>query len=720
MRNFIKRLTATILLICTLMSFVVPATYADTPAGNVPTVYDFDLGNSTDPVISQYNLVDKLSRVLNYANGTTTGKTGWKLLEEMYADPSCSLNWKGEAFGKSTNQSKIVSDKNGLYLYTGGDAVTGYLVLRLAAPKTGAGTYNVSLTSTDARNTIDVYLLDAADYTTPEAAMTSDNKIFTGLVTNETHTTIAPVTVDGGEMILVFNTTNAVSKDRHVVSNITLTPVAGGDVPATTTAPVATTTEATTAETTVNPTETTSETTVPGDDTGMLFPDGIYDFELYNYDRYKPMIGAKTTFALSKGAEGALAGVYTQGQESREILAADYPAVLNWKVEGIDSSMSYANLTLYASANTGMRIQKAATNQPETGWIAFRIEVPQGAKYDLNAITESSWVAHSVYVFPADAGTMSESALEEKMTAENRVGKPAATSNHTAEAPYFETYRNVDFTAGGEYIVVFKMDATASKSTIYLSGLALTPPSGEEDPTEPSTEPEEPVELIPGGPVQENIFDMELYRYEVFKNMAGTDTQYTKGYNGSQTVAQYMDANYPENINWNIEGYAQDGAVLFHGAKGYGMRAEIGANNYIAFRVNISKAANYNVIFRSTYTLYEYNATAYLVPAPESKMTPEQITAAITEDNKLGTYSHTYKIQSAAILDQKVEAAGGGLGQGGNLDAVHAGKQVAGEEVDGVEGGDHGLRRGQRGRHHQRRENENNKFLHEIPSIYRM
>ena len=103
MRNFIKRLTATILLICTLMSFVVPATYADTLAGNVPTVYDFDLGNSTDPVISQYNLVDKLSRVLNYANGTTTGKTGWKLLEEMYADPSCSLNWKGEAFGKSTN-----------------------------------------------------------------------------------------------------------------------------------------------------------------------------------------------------------------------------------------------------------------------------------------------------------------------------------------------------------------------------------------------------------------------------------------------------------------------------------------------------------------------------------------------------------------------------------------------------------------------------------------
>lgn len=880
MKNLVKRLTAALLLVCTLVSFIVPATFADTTAGDA-TVYDFDLGNSTDPVISQYNMVDKLSRTLNFKNGTSTGKTGWKLLEEMYADPACSLNWKGEAFGASTNQSKIVADKTGLYIYTGGNDTTGYLVLRLAAPKTGAGTYNISLTSTDARNTIDVYLLDAADYTTPEAAMTSDNKIFTGLVTNETHTTEAPVTLDGGEMILIFNTTTAVEKDRHVVNNVTLLPVEtdapesttqatptttaqdeeataiiydlevynnsrydamiGGketfalnrnafgtldgayttaqtgmeilandypsalnwkiealadtmtaanlvlyasantgirirkDAPASgtsygwiafrldvpeegtydlglvtestmnpnetymfpasaasmtvaeieakmtennlvgthswvnepgtltysdinvaeggayilvvktpentgrttiylsqivltsvadstdttvTTTPETTsettneTTNETTKDTTV-PEETTNQTTVPGSDT-PLYTDGVYDLEIYNYDRYAPMVdNGKETYALSGGAAKGLEGAYKSGDESKDILEADYPAVLNWKVEAVAECMTYINLTLYKTKNTGVRIQKPAADEAKSGWVAFRIVVPQSGKFDLNAVNEDSWVAHSVYLFPADYGT----SLEAQMKPENLIGSPAATSLNTPADPHIETYYGIELTAG-EYIIAFKMPATVSKSTIYLSKLELVPASGQEAPTEPSTQPTEPVELIPGGPKKDNYFDLELYRYDLFKNMAGSDVSYTKNYNATKTVAQYMDANYPENMNWNIEGIAQDGVVMFQGNKNYGMRAEIGANNYIAFRVNISKAANYNVIFRSTYTLYEYNATAYLVPAPESKMTPEQITAAITEDNKLGTYSHTYKIQSAAILDQKVEAAG--------------------------------------------------------------
>ncbi len=669
MKNGMKRLTAIMLLVCLLSSFVVPATFADTTEGN-EIVYDLEVYNNDryKPMIGTRSTYT-LSRT---AEGALSGiyTKGQSSMSILAADYPAVLNWKIEGFDSSMTEANLTlyaTNNTGMRIQKpASDTAAGWIAFRLNVPQ--AGTYDLGLVSEGPAHTHNatayVFPADADQMSeqTIEDKMTDSNMIGSTNTTIEELVTLTYSNVEiasDGEYILALKMSETTGKTTLWLSQITLSAVSeSGETTAATTA--AATTEATTVETTAaaTTTETTGETTAPGG-SDKVYTDGVYDIELYNYDRYQPMVGTRDTFALSRGAEGAYGSVYTSANLGYEIIANDYASdVLNWKVEGFDSTMGYANITLYAKANTGARIQKPATDEAVSGWVAFRIALPEAGKYDLSLTTEASWGAHNVYVFPADSATMSETAIEEKLTENNLAAIAAATSGHTADAPYTATYQSVDFTAGGAYIIVLKMPESAGKTTIYLSQMALTAATDGEEPTQPTTQPTEPEEeLIPGGAVTENFFDMELYHYEAFANMAGVELGYTKDYNATDSVQEYLAKSYPDNVNWQIEGYTEGGILYFRGKTKQGLRAEVGAGNYLALRLNITKAANYHISFNSCYS-YAYTATAYMIPAPEASMTADQIKAAITDSNKLGAINITSENRKSTVLDYPIDAAG--------------------------------------------------------------
>ena len=654
MKNTIKRFISIVLLVCIFASFAVPATFADTAAA---TVYNFDLAHSSDPKVGGYvwNGV-KLNREISRTDGTASGKTGWQLIDGFYADPDCVVNWKLEAFASGAEHSRMDADKGGLYTYIDTTQTSGYLALRLAAPATGAGAYQVTMTSVDPRNTIDVYLLDASKFTTVEEAATNENRIFTGIVgaasVAQTNTTQMPVTVAGGEMILIIYTTNVVAKSRHIISNVTLTPVGGG-------------TQTPTTVPTTEP-ETTAQTTAPAE---PVETEGLYDLEVYNHSRYQPMIGTRESMTFNKFAEGSFADVYNTSKRVKDILAADYPSVLNWKVEGISTAMTYDNLSLYATANNGVRMQKPATATAIAGWIAIRIQVPTAGIYDLSQTTKVSWVTHNVYVFPAEGEQMTAEELEEKMTAANLVGAVGQTDSHSAAEPYTFTHEGVEFSAAGEYIVALKMQENVNKTTIYLSNLALTPVVEPEETTAPvettqatteatteaTTAPTEPED---GWAVTENFFDLELYNYGGFPLLAGVNKAYTKRYDDATgiSVQNYLATSYPDKVNWVLEN-ATEGAVLqLRGAEKQGLRMELGKENWVAFRLNVTKSGVHRIQIRSSYTGYDYTANVFFFPAPAEKMEREALAAAMIGENLLGTATITAGGLIADLGQQDVTA----------------------------------------------------------------
>ena len=74
MKHGLKRFVALLLLICTLASFVVPATFADTPEATVQE-FDFVLYDAANPKITNELIGTATSRKMQDKCGCGCGKT---------------------------------------------------------------------------------------------------------------------------------------------------------------------------------------------------------------------------------------------------------------------------------------------------------------------------------------------------------------------------------------------------------------------------------------------------------------------------------------------------------------------------------------------------------------------------------------------------------------------------------------------------------------------
>ncbi len=197
-----------------------------------------------------------------------------------------------------------------------------------------------------------------------------------------------------------------------------------------------------------------------------------YDFEIYNNERYAPIFtyenGTTGGRGWTNGAFTGLEGVYEAGTSVKDILAADYDAgINNFKLETlgtITSSNFEGDLT---DTDTGLRIQKKSkTEQPESQYMALRINVPATAIYDVK-LNASHWSVSTlnVYIYSADA----EGDVAANMTEENLAGSFTSSKN----ASFREAL------SAGDNIIVFQIAETTAKETIRLTSIELSIPSTE-------------------------------------------------------------------------------------------------------------------------------------------------------------------------------------------------------------------------------------------------
>ncbi len=630
MKNGIKRFVAILLLVALLASFAIPATFADTQTvQSASTVYDFDLTSSTDVQINGYNWGGvKLKNKPTRADGAVNDKSCIDLLQQFYADDTCSLNWKVEAYIASakTNESAFVADK-GLNTYISSGSNSGYLALRLAAPSGGAGVYTVSMEAFKTKSAVDpvdVYLVNAAAYTDAEAVIAAGTgKIFAELDTVGSHTASESVTLDGGELILVIDHTDYV-KGFFGINNLTLSLVA--DTPETTTQE---STEVTTQTTTQKTTEVTTETTTQAtessqpEETVVPSTPGIMD---YDFD-----LAASTDAKISnyywgeqirkavKLADGkTVDSTYKNYMELLKALYNNSTCSLNWNVE------SHYNDTFRSSFSAGSGMTTLIGTLDTYGYIAYRLAAPTGGAGEYKAILEVTGdTLNTVDVYLVEASRFTD--VNSSMTDDNQIfgDLNAAGTYKTEEALSLD---------GGEMILILKHTARSTKNRFGIKSFRLISPELDQEEEEPVVPP------VPGGgAVKDGFFDMELYNYKAFSGLGKGYKNYDKTYNSDYTVRQYLEASYPENVNWKLEGYSAgtaDGNILFVGSNGSEQGLRANDTDWMALRLNVTLTGTYDVTF--TKATAGFTGQVWIFPATAETLTTEQIEGAMTNENLLG------------------------------------------------------------------------------------
>ena len=686
MRNGFRRLIAMVLLVCSLCSFVVPATFADNTGDTI--IYDFKLYNNP-----------ALLAVSNAIAGANTNPYSTKydgtnrLFQWMFENYGTdALNWNVEdSQGRSTNEGSYdLRSKNfefrgagnqGLRLWLT-DVEGQYGAVRIKVP--ASGTYAVSLNgshSTSPLKGLDVYVFPATTQSGKETVMhkpysdtdtvTAENQIATYLTDANKLGTAAGMSCDlgekafatAGDYIVVFKVgAGGIGGDYAYLSNLQLKKVSD-EVPETTVAP------------------TTAATVAPAD--GLQ--DQVYDFKLYNYEA----LGLSNKDVTAKDTYDGATAIYNW-------LFQNYGTAINWGMEDSfgrpNHEGNYANrgknFAFRGKGDQGLRLW--LTDTPGN-YAAIRFSVPAAGSYNVNvAAAGKNYLANNldVYIFPAVTEYTSDSVMHNPyndsdpvlaehqistyLTAENKVG-----TVNTSAAALVSNLGQWSFPTEGDYIVVFQVnEAGIGGDYAYLGSLTLLAPEVEEETTagttagttEETTEATtEPTIQIPEGEYKTEVYDFKLYNHAALSGISGTDTTAKDTYDGTNAIYKWIFQNYGKNINWGIEdsfgrpnhegNYVNRSKnFAFRGKGDQGVRIWLTntVGNYAAVRIRVPAAGSYDVKVAAVGKNYlANNLDVYIFPAntnftestvmhdpyndSDSVAAKNQITTYLTPANKIGT-----------------------------------------------------------------------------------
>ena len=572
MKNTFKRLMAALMLVCMLLSFVVPATFAEDPAQPGKTTYNFDLAGSTDDKINDYTWQAlRLKDAVKLADGTadSTYASYTKLIQGLYADENCSLNWWVDESDYKLEASNFRTNE-GLRIYSGN--VDGTIVLRLKAPTAEPITYNVALNVSYFSNTADFYLLPATDDL--DAALAAATPLFGGTVTAAGVKTDR-VELSGEEFMLVVKHKSVGSKKAISIKDLTLTPAANAP-------------EGTTAPQTTAPVETTAPE--------ALGTDVDFKFDVVN-DYAAQCSGVSGKYYTNDYSDGTVA----------DYMASLYPDTLNWKYEGSDTGEVPQ---IRVRAGEGLRLYGDANN-----WIAFRLSGITEGVYDINITSTGGGNTVAAYLIPDSQ----ELDIAAGLTAENLLKADVTATAVLAENKAL---------SGGDYIMVFKTTAQAGNKYYRIAKLSFTavaeeiPEETTTAPVETTTAPEETTTAPEVANPVPHSFDFKLYandtymayvKDELVKAGAPADCTvpehnlYKAEVSGKATIPfKWFNKAFPETVNWGVEGVDSEQSDKM-GADYYvetvnknGLRVSLGKTSdgkagWAAFRIDVKAAGIYKI-----------------------------------------------------------------------------------------------------------------------------
>ena len=654
MKQLLKRLTAMALLLCILLSFAVPATWAEEEnEGRTVATYDIWLYDSALEAEEGYNSL--------FPKGNTRhiGLASLKEdLDTLYADEQ--INWTYIASGNESNLQYRTSSM--LLRLRGG--TNNWAALKIKVPEDGnfALTYSVDTSAASFSGSVTawVFALSELDGTDVPSLMSNANCLGTQDMTGKDEITFEAKAFTQGEYVVVYQG----SVNDIWLGELGLVEASGG------------TTETTETAGTV---ETTEMTTAPGDESA---PVATYDFVLYNETEnkgYNDVFKGKTKNLTDTCGCGC-------GMTVAEHLAGAYES-LGWMY--LERTAVNSKLDYRADTNWGLRVQPAAAGD----WIAFKLAVPAAGTYRLR-YNASAATAHKVggYVFSTAEleatvnGTVAE--LMESSSGHS-IGSVEVTTEVTAGV--FTPY---NFEAG-EYILVLKH---VDKTFMRIGSLELIDAAGEDvtDPSTETTEPDQttaptlPEDYVCGGTYTEGVFNFAIYTEESRAPMFTTggvlsDRRYdAKCYGCGQTIQKCLAEQYAAGqLNWILEGTSFGNITVMgksYRENGYGgvrfrydtdengepimttdkngkPKNQETAGNFVAYRVKVANPGTYTLTVARDYPA-GFAADVFVFPAPEEAMTRADLTASLTEENKIGAAEFTETTASSKAGDYTFGAAG--------------------------------------------------------------
>ncbi len=602
-----------------------------------------------------------------YYDGASSSAGDHTIASWFYDYYPQNVNWGVETSGGQNGNMKdyyfrAASDQG---LRLGGSITDGqYVSVRINV--SAAGAYDVRLLAGSTGSKADVYIFPAtteyAESTLTaksaiEAAIgAADNQLANDTVlSGNAETALGTMTFAAeGDYILVFKAVGDWS-NGICVRTLTLTPVAAEPSEPSTGATAEATTEATT------------ETTVPGGVENEL----LYDFKLYN----NAALIADSAAGTVSGATLNAGRFNTNSGLLYNWLIDNYGSKINWGLESIKGSYTGSvtnqmkNFNFYGADDLGMGmyLETAVGN-----WSAIRIKVPTAGTYTVNVVAGNASYPLgnlTMYVFPANTAFTASTLLQdptEYLTEENKVGIITTTADAMRDI-----VGSYNFSAAGDYMVVFYVSSPLAYKHAYISSLSLHPGILDDDdqntpdtPTTP-TVPSVPDEVTLSG----TDFNIALYTDDMYKSLffnTETGTMDNISYaNSSAHCGQRMrpclnDLYRNGQVNWMLEGLSENlepSKVVFRAYSDQGMRVDSQSGEWIAFRMKVGVTGEYNVNV-GTIMPYGNNAKVYLFPAPAEAMTTQQIAAAMTEDNYLGIARTSGTVLSAPVAEYDFKTAG--------------------------------------------------------------
>ncbi len=343
------------------------------------------------------------------------------------------------------------------------------------------------------------------------------------------------------------------------------------------------------------------------------YTEGIYNFALYTDDAFKPMLtNDKGNFA-DAGMNG---DCYNCGKPLAECFAEQYASnQINWLIEG----SNFRDLNILASTYTkynygGLRMRYNSAGEEATGlWNAFRVKVAKEGEYTISFQKDYPYgYSAEIYIFPAEAETMSAAKLEAGMTDANRVGTLAFAKNGKSLS-----LGKWNFPTAGDYIVALK---TVAGNRIYLNGMTF-----------------KPVRVpAPIAPADKVLYDFDL--------MARDKTFEKKGITGRFTkeplvyIDDILNGMYEKGeILWKYELSENADAEKVISFRQGCLRWKPSGNfkeltPWSAFRIKNPGTATYDIRITSSSKSSIY-ADIYMIPAPTETLNAQKVEELMTAEN---------------------------------------------------------------------------------------
>ena len=563
--NITKRLLASLLLVCMLVSYVVPATFAENDQ-NTPIVYDFRLyanaallAVETNGAISTKNTTfntayDGTNRVYNWVVANY-GTLGWGYENANGTNSTANKSFEFRNSGNSNQGMRMLIPNAGQWA-----------AIRIHVPVAGTYAIEAAAVQTDLAYTADMYIFPATtEYTSYNnrmsagdisSRMVSDNKAGK-LVIGEGDQATARISdgyrfPEAGDYVVVFAAPEGGignTKGAHLGA-MALLPV---EVDA-------------------------NETTVPAEISGT---DVQYQFNLL-VDHAEHFGSYASPSNLTK---------------VKKLLASLYPTTVNWNYENSTNGTDKIQLR----SNQGLRLYGAVGD-----WQAFRLSGITTGTYDITLNSEGVSNMNTVSAYLVKAEDNGD--IAEKITSENLLlPGMKKTGTYTANQISLED---------GEYFLV--ISHTAAGSTGYWCMMDLALKAVENVPEETTvpveiTTPEETTD--PVDTTAPEVTDNSGYKFNLHVDYAEYFGQFPSP-SYLTRVKDELAALYPATVNWNYE-TGTNGTDKIQVRDNQGLRLNGAVGDWQAFRLSGMTAGNYQFTLSSQGNSSMNTVSAYLMKAAE-------------------------------------------------------------------------------------------------------